>query len=296
MKFGVYNAILHDRSLPEAIEVIAKLGLTGIELNSGGFLPPVHIPTFDDILSSDAALDDFLGLFEGTGVEIAGLNCNGNPLHPDPAIGSKHAEDVRRSIRLANRLGQHRVVTMSGLPAGEPGGRRPNWIVNAWNSAALDVLDYQWSVAEEFWREIDREAADLDVKVALELHPQNLVFNPAAVRELVERIGATSIGVELDASHLFWQWMDPVAVVQDLGPLVFHAAAKDVRVNPAAYSTTGSAGWVRTSRARTSVATSGPTSGRRTPRGTSSHWAAGTTRFTGRPGSPPCTRSTPTCS
>ena len=59
MKFGVYNAILHDRSLPDAIEVIAKLGLTGIELNSGGFLPPVHIPTFDDILSSDASRDDF---------------------------------------------------------------------------------------------------------------------------------------------------------------------------------------------------------------------------------------------
>ena len=39
MKFGVYNAILHDRSLPEALEVIAGLGLTGIELNSGGFLP-----------------------------------------------------------------------------------------------------------------------------------------------------------------------------------------------------------------------------------------------------------------
>ena len=54
------------------------------------------------------------------------------------------------------------------------------------------------------------------------------------IRELVERTGATNIGVELDASHLFWQWMDPVAVVQDLGPLVFHAAAKDVRINPAA--------------------------------------------------------------
>ena len=37
--------------------------------------------------------------------------------------------------------------------------RRPNWIVNAWNSGALDVLDYQWSVAEEFWAKIDREAA-----------------------------------------------------------------------------------------------------------------------------------------
>ena len=32
------------------------------------------------------------------------------------------AEDIRRSIRLANRLGQNRVVTMSGLPAGAPAG------------------------------------------------------------------------------------------------------------------------------------------------------------------------------
>ena len=89
MKFGVYNAILHDRDLPAAIDVIAGLGLTGIELNSGGFLPPMHIPAFDDILTSDAARDDFLGLFEGTGVGIAGLNCNGNPLHPDPVIGTE---------------------------------------------------------------------------------------------------------------------------------------------------------------------------------------------------------------
>ena len=234
MKFGVYNAVLHDRSLPEALEVVGGLGLTGIELNSGGFLPAVHIPTFDDILTSDTARDDFLGQLEGTGVEIAGLNCNGNPLHPTKAIGDAHADDVRRSIRLANRLGQHRVVTMSGLPGSEPGVKQPTWVVNAWNSAALDVLDYQWSVAEAFWREIDREAADLDVKVALELHPQNIVFNPAGIRELVDRTNATHIGVELDASHLFWQWMDPVAVVQDLGPLVLHAAAKDVRINPAA--------------------------------------------------------------
>lgn len=231
MRLGLYNAILHDRSLPEALEVIAGVGLTGIELNTGGFLPAVHVPTFDDILVSDTARDDFLGIFEGTGVAIAGLNANGNPLHPNPAIGEAHAEDVRRSIRLAERLGQHRVVTMSGLPGGEPGATRPNWIVNAWNSGALDVLDHQWAIAERFWREIDRLAADHDVKVALELHPQNLVFNAADVHRLIERTGATHVGVELDASHLFWQQMDPVAVIRHLGELIFHAAAKDVRVN-----------------------------------------------------------------
>lgn len=232
MRLGLYNAILHDRTLPEALKVIGDLGLTGIEINTGGFLPAVHVPTLDDILVSDAARDDFLGAFEGTGVSIAGLNCNGNPLHPNAAIGDKHAEDVRRSIRLAQRLGQHRVVTMSGLPAGEPGGTRPNWIVNAWNSAALDVLDYQWDLAADFWRETDRLAGDHDVKVALELHPQNIVFNSADVHKLIELTGATNVGVELDASHLFWQQMDPVAVVRHLGPLVFQAAAKDVRINP----------------------------------------------------------------
>ncbi|MDQ4503116.1 sugar phosphate isomerase/epimerase [Sinomonas sp. ASV322] len=231
MKLGAYNAVLHDRPLPEALKVIAGLGLTGIEINTGGFLPAVHVPTMDGILVSDAARDDYLGVFEGTGVSIAGLNCNGNPLHPKPEIGEKHAEDVRRSIRLAERLGQNRVVTMSGLPGGEPGATVTNWIVNAWNSAALDVLDYQWDIAAKFWRETDRLAADHGVKVALELHPQNIVFNTADVYKLVELTGATHVGVELDASHLFWQQMDPVAVVRELGPLVFHAAAKDVRVN-----------------------------------------------------------------
>ncbi|BAS13905.1 uncharacterized protein YfiH [Arthrobacter sp. Hiyo8] len=233
MKLGVYNAILHDRPLPEALKVIADLGLTGIEINTGGFLPAVHVPTFDDILVSDAARDDYLAIFEGTGVAIAGLNCNGNPLHPKREIGEKHAEDIRRSIRLAERLGQNRVVTMSGLPGGEPGATTVNWVVNAWNSAALDVLDYQWDIAAKFWRETDRLAAGHGVKVALELHPQNIVFNSADVHKLIELTGATHVGVELDASHLFWQQMDPVAVVRELGPLVFQAAAKDVRINTA---------------------------------------------------------------
>lgn len=232
MKLGVYNAILHDRSLPEAIKVIADLGLTAIELNTGGFLPATHVPTMDDILVSDVARDDFLGLFEGTGVSIGGLNCNGNPLHPNPVIGDKHGEDVKRSIRLANRLGQTRVVTMSGLPGGEPGAMQANWVVNAWNSAALDVIDYQFGVAAKYWSEVDKLARDNEVKVALELHPQNVVFNPSSMRRLIELTGATNVGVELDASHLFWQQMDPVAVVKNLGDLVFHAAAKDIRVNP----------------------------------------------------------------
>jgi sugar phosphate isomerase/epimerase len=106
MKFGIYNAILHDRTLPEAISVVKDLGLSGIEINTGGFIPPVHVPNLDTILVSDAARDDFLAMFDGTGVSIAGLNCNGNPLHPNDIIGDAHSQDLRRTIRLAHRLGQ----------------------------------------------------------------------------------------------------------------------------------------------------------------------------------------------
>jgi sugar phosphate isomerase/epimerase len=51
VKFGVYTAILHDRPLAEALEVITSLVLDGAEVNSGGFLPPLHIP-IDDVLAS----------------------------------------------------------------------------------------------------------------------------------------------------------------------------------------------------------------------------------------------------
>lgn len=233
MHLGLYTAPLHDRSLTEALKVVADAGLDAVELNTGGFLPAAHVPV-ERIDADRAAAREWLGLFDGTGVSLQGLNCNGNPLHPDPRTGQRHAEDLRRSIRAAGALGQTRVVTMSGLPGAEPNATQPSWVVNAWSSRALDVLEHQWEIAVGFWQEIDQLAGDHGVTVAIELHPQNLVFNPPSFLELIERAGTDNIGVELDASHLFWQQMDPIHVVRELGSHVVHAAAKDVRINPAA--------------------------------------------------------------
>lgn len=230
MMFGAYTACLHDRTLPEALTVLADLRLTSAEVNSGGFLDHPHIP-IDAILASQTAAQDYLGLYEGTGVELTALNCNGNPLHADPEVRRKHSDELERSIRAASRLGVTAVITMSGLPAGQAGCTVPSWAVNPWDSIWSDVLDYQWGVAVPYWKEIDALAADLGVKVALELHPHNVVFNSATFERLVEQTGSTHLGVELDASHLFWQQMDPVEVVDHLGDHVYIAAAKDIRIN-----------------------------------------------------------------
>jgi sugar phosphate isomerase/epimerase len=231
MKLGAYTACLHDRSLDETLKILAELGLTSAEINTGGFIAAPHIP-IDDILASAGAREDYLGRFAQAGITLTGLNVNGNPLNPDPLVGPRHAEDLHRTIEVAALLGIKRVVTMSGLPGGHPGATAANWVVNPWDSQWLDVLDHQWNeVAVPFWKDIQARAAAADVKVCIEMHPHNLVFNPPTLQRLVEQTNATHVGAEMDPSHLFWQGIDPVAAIEHLGDLVFHAAAKDTRIN-----------------------------------------------------------------
>jgi sugar phosphate isomerase/epimerase len=233
MKLGAYTACLHDRSLPAALTVLAEFGLDSAEINSGGFIPAPHLP--DEVLTSEQARKDYLAVFAEHGITLTALNCNGNPLHPHPEVREKHSADLLRSIEVAGRLGVRRVVTMSGTPAASATGTNPAWNVLPWDSAYLDVRDYQWNeVAIPFWRTVQERAAHFDVKVAIEMHPHNIVYNPATLLRLAESIGATHVGAELDPSHLFWQGIEPIEAVGHLGSLVYNAAAKDTRINPAA--------------------------------------------------------------
>ncbi|MDT7609312.1 MAG: hypothetical protein QOG96_3815 [Pseudonocardiales bacterium] len=234
MKFGAYTAVLHDRPIADALKTLRDLGLDSAEINSGGFLPAPHLP-IDEIRGSAGAREDYLGLFADQGITLTALNCNGNPLHADAEVRAKHGRDVRDAIELAALLGVKRVVTMSGLPGTDAAATLPAWTVLPWDSSYLDARDYQWNeVAIPYWRDIQARAADADVKVCIEMHPHNVVYNPATMLRLAESIDATHVGAELDPSHLFWQGIDPVAAIGALGDLVYNAAAKDTRINPAA--------------------------------------------------------------
>ena len=234
MKLGAYTACLHDKPLDQALGILGDLGLDSAEINSGGFLPAPHLP-IAALRASQDARDEYLGLFGSAGTTLTALNCNGNPLDPNPEVGPRHAQDVRDAIELAALLGVKRVVTMSGLPAAEPGGRLPSWTVLPWHSVFLDARDHQWQeVGIPFWKDVQARAADADVKVCIEMHPHNLVYNPATMERLATEINATHVGAEMDPSHLFWQGIDPIAACERLGGLVYNAAAKDTRINPAA--------------------------------------------------------------
>lgn len=198
MKLGAYTACLHDLPLSQALSTLADLGLEGAEINSGGFLPPVHLPV-DDLRASEQARADYVGEFEQAGVTLTALNCNGNPLDPNPQVGPRQAQDLLDSIEIAALLGVKRVVTMSGMPGSDASASKPAWNVLPWHSVLLDVRDYQWNdVVVPFWATVQAHAAAHDVKVAIEMHPHNVVYNPATLERLAEAIGATHVGAEMD--------------------------------------------------------------------------------------------------
>lgn len=230
MKLGAYTACLHDRSLSETLTILQDFGLDSAEINAGGFIGAPHLP-IERLRSSADARDEYLGEFAEAGIALTGLNCNGNPLNPNPEVGPQQADDLRQAVEIAGLLGVRRVVAMSGLPASDANSGYPSWVVNPWSSEYLDVLAWQWNeVAIPFWKELDQQARDADVKVCIEMHPHNLVFNPATLERLVTETGATNLGAEMDPSHLFWQGIDPVAAIEHLGELVLHAAAKDTKI------------------------------------------------------------------
>src|SRR5918992_377998 len=231
LKLGAYTACLHDRPLTEALQVLKDNGLTSVEVNTGGFIPYPHCHV-DLLLSSEQARADYLGEFSSRGMELTGLNCNGNPLNPLPQVGPKHADDLRRTIELAGALGIKNIVTMSGTPGSDPDARYPSWVVNPWDGVYMDVLDYQWGVAAEFWTEIDDLARAHGVRVAIEMHPHNLVFSPVTLKKLVDTIGATNIGAEMDPSHLMWQGMGVGARIRDPRPPVFPPPGQDAAITP----------------------------------------------------------------
>jgi len=230
-QLGAYTACLHNYTLEEALDILKADGLTGAEVNVGGFIPSPHCPV-DLLIGSATARDDYLGTFAAHGMTLSGLNTSGNPLNPLPDIGPKHAYDLRRAIELAGKLGITDIVCMSGAPGSDPDAKYPSWVVNPWDGVYYEVLQYQQSVLDPFWREMDLRAQDAGVHLALELHPHNVVFSPVGFLDFADRIQAKNVGVNMDPSHLMWQGMDIFASIQLLGDHIFHVHAKDTKIFP----------------------------------------------------------------
>jgi sugar phosphate isomerase/epimerase len=200
-----------------------------LEIATGGYSPPGHSPF--ELPRAD--IPAWKAHIEARGFRICALNVSGNPLHPNAATAARHDRDLRLAIEIAAELGIDRIVAMSGCPGAAPSDRAvPHFAANSWLPDYLGVADWQFeNRLRPYWQEINAlvEQIHPDLAICLELHPGAHVFNTETFLRL--NAAAPRISVNLDPSHLFWQRMDPMAVIARLGKHITYAHGKDVRYN-----------------------------------------------------------------
>jgi sugar phosphate isomerase/epimerase len=207
----------------------AEIGATGIEIATGGQSSAPHL-RIDELMGDAGRRREFSAAFTSRGLRIAALNCSAWPLHP--VLGARHVELIRSTIRLAAELGVRKLVSMSGSPGDGPGSSTVNFTWYPWPADAMALLDRQWTEAIELWVGLGAEATAAGIeRIAFELHPLHLVYNVPTLERMRAAVGPV-IGANVDPSHLFWQQMDPLAVIKALGPAVYHVHLKDTELIP----------------------------------------------------------------
>ena len=229
---GVFDTVYPHLTLDEMLDKISALGLEAVEIGMGGYASPVHIPV-EDILSDPAKAKAWKKKFDDRNIRVGALNSSGNPIHPNPTLAKKYDNDFRQAVLLAERLEIPVVVNFSGCPGDSPSAAHPNWVTYRWPPDYEEVITWQWEkVVLPYWREAGKFARKHGMKkIAFEMHPGFVVYNPYTLVKLREAVGE-EIGANCDLSHLFWQGCDPVEVIHYLGKrgAIFHAHMKDTVV------------------------------------------------------------------
>lgn len=227
MKLGLMSAALPQLSLEQLAAWASqnRFGMLEIACWPKGrsdrrYAGVTHI----DVATLDkAGAQEINELIEQHGLEISSLGYYPNPLHPDPDHRAEVIEHLKKVIVAAEMLNVPIVGTFVGRNK------------DATFEANLDQF-------AQIWPPIVKFAADHGIKIAIENCPMifsndewpggnNLAINPQIWRKMWEIIPDQNFGLNLDPSHLVWQFIDYTRVVHDFKDRIFHVHAKDMRID-----------------------------------------------------------------
>jgi len=231
MRLGVVSNGILQFDVEEGLAFLQRLKVEEIEIGCAGFHRQRKYGDPAVLVQDNSARARWLEMLERHGLRVCALAVHGPALSPDEETARTYAGEFRLACELASLIGVERLTLLAGLPEGAPGDSSPHWVVNAWPPGSDDVRRWQWEERViPYWRQQAGVATDHGCRLCFEMHPNDIVYNPAAFVRLREAVGDV-VGCNLDPSHLFWQGIDPVEVARFLGPAVYHVHAKDTRVN-----------------------------------------------------------------
>lgn len=233
MKIGIFTALFGDKTLDETLSLVKAEGIQAVELGAGAYPGAAHIDV-QKLLESKEVRESLLKKISDHGLTLSALSIHGNPIHPNKAIAKDHHEAFVNAVKLADALDVRIVNGFSGCPGDHPGAVNPNWVTCAWPDEYRDVLEWQWNeVVIPYWKEQHALLEKHDVRFAIEMHPGFVCYSNDTLLRLRHACG-DRIGANFDPSHLWWQGIDPIAAVRELGVAgaLFHCHAKDTRIDP----------------------------------------------------------------
>ena len=228
MRVGVFTALLAQMSLDDVLAKLKSLGVSTVELGTGNYPGDPHCKL--SMLEDRNALKEFKQKLADNGFSISALSCHGEPLHPDPKVAKAAQDTHRKTVLLAEKLGVPVVIDFSGCPGDGPKAKYPNWVTSPWPPHYQELLKWQWErVTIPYWAKRAQFAENHGVRIAIEMHPGFIVYNPETMLRLRAECGK-AIGCNYDPSHMFWQGIDPIKAIRVLGDAIFHVHAKDTQI------------------------------------------------------------------
>src|SRR3979411_2862704 len=149
-RIGLVTEAFANRPLVDVMDWLVRDTplVTDLEIGTGAYAPTGHCD-MALLLRDAAARKAWLSEISTRGLRVGALNVWGNPLHPDPAVGMRHASCLRDTTALAALLGGDRVVALAGCPPGAPGDRTPHFAAGGWLPYLEGIYDAQWEAAGE---------------------------------------------------------------------------------------------------------------------------------------------------
>lgn len=227
MKLGLMSAALPMLSFEELVAWLSANGFGMIEAAcwpvgkaARRYAGVTHI----DVTTLDAKrVGEIHATLDQHNIQISSLAYYPNPLHADTDHRAMVIDHLKEVIVAAQTLDVPIVGTFVGRDKSKP------------VEANLEEFGKVWPPIVKF-------AADHGIKIAIENCPMifsndewpggdNLAITPHVWRQMFEILPDDNFGLNLDPSHLVWQMIDYERVVYDFADRIFHAHAKDMRID-----------------------------------------------------------------
>lgn len=227
IQLGFASAILPELSLEEVLNLAAEIGYDCVEVMcwplSKAERRYAGITHIDIASLDDARKGEIHALMERTGVSISALGYYPNCLAPDEDEANNSVAHLKALFQAASDLGLSNVNTFIGRDY-------------------TKSVDDNWPRLLDVWQPVMDLADSLNLKIGIENCPmlfsadewpggKNIATTPSIWRRLFMDLGSENLGLNYDPSHMIWQHMDYLNPIRDFADRMFHAHAKDVRLD-----------------------------------------------------------------